>query len=398
MEVNKMAEPILNVGEDAAVEPAFVAKATDPVILPQPYVSPSDFHEQYPTPLDTTELLALCEELSVWKSIPEVRTGLQIYTWREMDFLYMTSGSTSNIDKYIAFADGDCPEEFDHGGDNWSVYLMNIGAKKTLSLSDIMHSQAIAGAGGIGTLLGGFPGSEGSPGGSDLGSFQREVVRNVKEKEVRLASTLVMNAWDRLLVNGDTTTNSLEFDGIEFWDTRASCTFHTNTNAASGTFDGTAFDRFLSEGCARPTHLLGHPAAMQEVMSAYFQLGFQGSQIIGFNGPANRITPGFNFASQVNTGIGTLTVIADTNFRRTLSAAGMFQADIWALRMVHNGEPLVYKITQIPLVYKDLVPGCTAISFEIWAKTALVIKMCCAQGKYTSQFTGRIVSTCAVLD
>jgi hypothetical protein len=65
--------------------------------------------------------------------------------------------------------------------------------------------------------------------------------------------------------------------------------------------------------------------------------------------------------------------------------------------MTHNGEPLVYKITQIPLSVNDLAPGCTAVSFEVWAATALVIKGCCAQGKMTSQFTGRIASTCTVV-
>jgi hypothetical protein len=57
----------------------------------------------------------------------------------------------------------------------------------------------------------------------------------------------------------------------------------------------------------------------------------------------------------------------------------------------------VYLRTQIPLSLRDLVPGCTAISFEIWTKTALVIKACCAQGQYQTQFTGRVVATCAVV-
>jgi hypothetical protein len=90
-------------------------------------------------------------------------------------------------------------------------------------------------------------------------------------------------------------------------------------------------------------------------------------------------------------------VVADNNFRHPASGATTFQADIWAMRMTHNGEPLVYKLTQIPLGLTDLNPGCTAISFEIWAATALVIKVCCAQGTYTSQFTGRIQTTCPAL-
>jgi len=207
----------------------------------------------------------------------------------------------------------------------------------------------------------------------------------------------VLNGWDRLLVQGNTSNNSLEFTGIENWATVQSCTMHTNSNTASGTFSSTSFDRFLSEGCAKPTHIFGHPQAIQEMLSGYFQLGFQGSQVVNFTGPGDRLVPGFNFAGYVNTGIGRLTVVSDYNFRRNNIGGGNFQADLWALRMTHNGEKLVFKITQIPLSFQDLAPGCTAISFEIWAATALIIKACCAQAKYTSQFTGRVVTTCTKL-
>jgi hypothetical protein len=131
-------------------------------------------------------------------------------------------------------------------------------------------------------------------------------------------------------------------------------------------------------------------------MSAYFSLGFQGSEVVNFS-DGNRIVPGYNFAGFVNTGVGRLQVVADSNFRRNASGSGAFQADIWALRMTHNGEPLVYRITQVPLSITDLVPGCTAISFEVWAATALVIKACCAQSKYTSQFSGRLTTTCTAI-
>lgn len=397
-------DTILNVGEDAKVEKSFepgdplVQKATDPLILPQPYSQPTDFTAQYPVPLDTTEIIDKCEEVNLLRSIPEQPFSLNAYTWREMDVLSMYSGTTA-AQTYIAFADGECPEEFDHDGDNYTVYIKNIGAKKTLSVRDIKHSTAIAAANwnGINTLVGGLPSSEGLPGGSDLPSFQREVVRNVKEKEVRLAMTLVMNAEDRLLVQGDATTRSLEFDGIEHYFTNTSCTLHTGTAAAmSGTFSASSFDQWLAESCAKPTHIFGHPAAIQEMMSAYFQLGFAGSQIVNYQ-DGNRITPGFNFAGFVNTGVGRLMVVADSNFQRTAVGGTQFQADLWALRMTHNGEPLVYRITQIPLSLNDLAPGCTAISFEIWKATALIIKMCCAQGMYKATFTGRIVTTCGRL-
>lgn len=388
-----MEEKILNLGADAAQEKAFVERTTDPVILPQPYVQPTDFTAQYPTPLDTTEIIAMCEEVSLLKAIPEVPYSLNDYTWREMTSLAFTSGSD-----YLSFADGECPEEYKHNGANGHVDIKNIGAKKTLSFRDIKHSMAIAGANwnGINTLNGPFPAGEGMPGGSDVGTFQKQVVAGVKEKEIRLAATLVLNGEDDLLVGGDSNGNSLEFDGIENWATNMSCTFHTNDNSSSGTFSAISFDRFLSESCAKPTHILGHPQAIQEMMSAYLQLGAAGIQVINYNNN-ERLTPGYNFGSFVQTGVGRLQVVADSNFRRNASGATTFQADLWAMRFTHNGDPLVYRITQMPLSIQDLVPGCTAISFQVWKATALVIKACCAHGKYTTQFTGRISSTCTMI-
>lgn len=386
-------EVILNPETNEAFVAGEVRRTTDPVILPQPYASPADFSAQYPTPLDTTELMNLCEEVTLLNFLPEETTGLQAYTWREMTSLALTSGSN-----YIFFADGECPEEYTHDGSNTTVTLKNLGAKKTLSISDIMHSQAVAGAGwnGINNLVAPAPASEGIPGGMDMGTFRQQVVMGVKEKEIRASSTLVLDSWDRMLVLGDTNTSALQFDGIEQWQTNMSCSFHTNDNSASGTFSSTSFDRWLAESCAKPTTLMGHPQAMQELMSSYFQLGFQGSQVVN-HADGNRLIPGFNFASYVNTGIGRLQVVADNNFTRAASGTTTFQADIWAMRMRHNGEPLVYMLTQIPFGIRDLIPGCTAISFEVWVKTALIIKMCCAHGQFTSQFTGRIASTCTVI-
>ena len=387
-------EEVLNLGEDALQEQAFVSKTTDPVILPQPYAKPADFTAQYPTPLDPTEIIAMCEEVSALQAIPVQGTSLNQHTWRELSSLAFTSGSA-----YLAFADGECPEEYTHDGANTTVDIKNLGAKKTLSIRDIMHSQAVAGANwhGINTLVDGFPGSEGLPGGADQGTFVQQHVANVKEKEVRLAGTLVLNGHDKLLIDGDHSGNALEFTGIEKWQTNYSCSFHTNDNTASGTFSAIAFDRFLSEACAIPTHVFGHSTAIQEMMSAYFQLGFQGSQLVNFES-GDRLTPGYNFSSFVNTGVGRLQVVADNNFGRLDAGGGNFQASLWPLRMTHNGEPLVYRITQIPLALNDLVPGCTAISFEIWTATALVIKACCAQGQFTSQFTGRVnQSSCTAI-
>lgn len=386
-------DAILNLGDHSGVEKSFteamVMRQTDPLISPQPYVSPADFAAQYPTPLDTTEIIAMCEEITAWAAIPDQDTALKEETWRELNSLAFTSGSS-----YISFADGACPEEYTHDGSNTTVDLKNIGAKKTLSESDIRHSAAVAAANwnGINRLVGGVPSSQGIPGGSNVGTFMQETVANVKEKEARLAMTLVLNGWDRLLVNGNESGNSLEFDGIETQITAANGA-HTNVSNPSGTYSSQTFDRFLSESCAKPTHIFGHPQAVQEALSSYFQLGFQGSQQVFF-ADGNRITPGYNFAGFVNTGVGRLAVVADNNFDRDASSGTTFLSSLFALRMTHNGVPLVYKLNQFRLMMKDLVPGCTAVSFIVWAKTALIIKHKCAHGRFYSQFTGNIVTTC----
>jgi len=154
-----------------------VFRATDPVILPQPYASPADFAAQYPTPLDPTEIIAMCEEVTMLQAIPRDGTQLLAHTWREMNALAFTSGSS-----YIAFAEGECPEEYQHSGDNTTITLKNIGAKKTLSISQIMHSQAVAGANwhGINTLVAPAASSEGVPGGLNDGTFNREYVAGLK--------------------------------------------------------------------------------------------------------------------------------------------------------------------------------------------------------------------------
>jgi hypothetical protein len=390
-----MDEPILNVGQDAAQAPVFtegmVQRATDPVAFN--VALPADFAAQYPQPLDTTEIVAMCEEINLWRVIPELRTGLKSELWRELTSLAFNSGSS-----YIAFADYVCPEEYTHDGENKSTDLKNVGAKKSLGISDIMHSQAIAAAGwnGINTLVGPSPAFSGLPGTGDIGTFQRQVVADVKAKEMRLMSTLVLNQIDRLLAVGNASNNALEFSGIENLVTAANGA-HTRAASqvsASGTFAATDFDRFLSEGCAKPTDIFGHPQAVQEMMSSYFQLWGAGTQVINFSS-GERVTPGYNFSGEVRTGIGTLRVHSDANFTRTASGASSFLSSLYALRMVHNGEPLVYRATQIPLSFKDLAPGCTSVSFMEWSKLALIVKHMCAHSVWNSGlFSGRIVTSC----
>lgn len=376
-----MADVVLNVETNQP----FVQGASDPVTAN--VVTPADFAAQFPTPLDPTEILAMCEEISLWRTLPEQRTGLQQEIWREMSALAFTSGSS-----YIAFSDGTCPEEYFHSGSNSTVNLKNLGVKKSLTLSDIIHSAAVVqGGSGIRAILGGWSGSEAMPGGQNQATFGMQAIADLKAKEIRLGTTLLLNGYDRLLAVGDVDTRPLEFDGIEGWVTSGNGA-HANS-ATTGAFSATVFDRFLAEGCAKPTHIFGHPAAIQEMMSGYFQLGFQGSQVISF-ADGDRVVPGMNFAGFVNTGVGRLTVVADSNFTRTNTGGSTFSSSLYPLRMIHNGEPLIYRATQIPLALTDLVPGCTAIAFEVWTKTALIVKALCAQGVYTNLFNGNLVTTC----
>jgi len=289
-------ESILNLGGGERVfDESMVRRASDP-IFPIAPSTPVDFAAQFPQPLDTTELVAMCEELSLWQNLPEQFTSLKAETWRELNELAFTSGSS-----YISFADGACPEAFYHDGDNQTTNLKNIGAYKSLTISDILHSAAVSsmsvgGQGvGINRLVGGFAFGQGVPGGSDQGSFMSEAVSDLKAKEMVLASTLVLNGWDKLLANGNANSNSLEFSGIENLIITGSGAHQNDVSAqnASGTFAGASMDRWLVEGCAKPDTLAGHPQAIQEVMSAYFQLGWQGSQQIIFDN-GTRLTPGYN--------------------------------------------------------------------------------------------------------
>lgn len=391
-----MADLVLNLGNEAGEQPgAFVQRATDPVV--SNVATPVDFAAQYPQPIDPTEIVAMCEETNVWRSIPSKPTQLKAESWRELNELAFTSGSS-----YISFADGACPEEYYHDGDNSSITLKNIGAKKSLTLSDIKHSAAVAGINGLGisTLAGMANASSGFPGGLDAGTLLREAVSDLKAKEMTLASVLVLNGWDRLMVKGNAGSNALEFSGIETLVTAALGAHGQSATElnASGTFSAAAFDRFLSEGCAKPQEIFGAPQGIQELMASYFALGFSAApqQVINFPS-GNRVVPGYNFAGEVNTGIGLLRVVADSNFTRTASGATTFQSKLYPLRMSVNGEPLVYRVDQFPLSFSDLAPGCTAISFQVWAKTALIIKALCAQSVYVGNFTGRSVTTCPVI-
>lgn len=372
-----------------------IEKTADPVFSHTQPLTPQTFNMQYPQPLDPLEVMALCEEISAVRNIPIIYNPLKVELWMETTNLYMDAG------QYAFFADGECPEEYTETGTYHTTNLKNYGVKKTLTLVDILHSGAIAGAGGINALLGAFPSGEREPGGYNQATFSREYIADIKEKEIRKGQTLVLDMLDWALIRGSEATDPLEMNGLE--TIIAACSDeHTNTSCPTGTFAADDFDRFISEGCAKPTHVWGHPLALQHVAAQYFQLGWQGSQTItnvpGITPAAGeRIVPGYGFASAINTQIGRLPLIGDANFNRTAvsgDCGGLFRSIVYPLRMVHNGEPLIYRPQSFPLAYQDLVPGCTAVSFQIWGREALTVKLCCAQGAYTANFNGNIATTC----
>jgi hypothetical protein len=371
-----------------------IEKTTDPVFSHTQPLTPPTFNMQYPQPLDPLEVMDLCEEISAVRNLPSEDTDLKVDFWMETTNLYMDAG------QYGFFADGECPEEYTETGTYDTTNLKNYGVKKSLTVMDIKHSAAIAGNGGINRLLGGFPTGEREPGGYNAATFPAEFVADIKEKEIRKGMTLTLNMLDWTLIRGNSATDPLEFDGIETQVVAANGA-NVNVNCPTGTFSADDFDRFLSEPCAKPTHVWGHPLALQHVAAQYFQLGWQGSQQIAFVPPGaagyERITPGYGFASAINTQVGRLPLIADANFNRTAVAGdcgGLFRSVVYPLRMIHNGEPLIYRPTQFRLGYQDLTPGCTAVSFQIWGREALTIKAMCAQSAYTAQFNGNIVTTC----
>ena len=352
---------------------------------------------EFGVPIDTTEIITLCEEISAYSALPEIVNGSQQESWRELDQLYFTGGAN-----YVAFAAGQCPEEYTHNVANRTVNKRHIGAKKTLSQSDIVHSMAsIASGYGVSSLVGAAPWHD-SAGMDGPASFMRANVGDAKEKELRKMMTLTLNGWDELLVKGSNSANSNEFDGFETLITSANgarSNLDSGEGVYSGSFNVARFDEWLAAGCAKPTHIFGHPAAIQAVKLAYWGHGSAAGhspQIMGAGGNA-AIAAGATFANVVHTSVGPLMLVPDSRFSRTDNNDGTFDSSIFPMRLAHNGEPLVYKATQIPLNYRDLAPGCSAISFMVWAVTALVIKAVCAQGRYTSWFRGLVDDGCLLV-
>lgn len=376
----------MGISEEALAEVAksLVEKTvTDPVVILQPYSQPADFTAQYPQPLDPTEILTLCEEITVWQTLPEVVTPTNADSWREMDELAFTGAGLTGEGFFLK---GGCPDTYTHDGDNMSKTRMYIGAQKTLSYEDIKHSLAVASIEGLGIS-------------AISTQTRRAAVADVKAKEMLLQEILTLNKWDKALVKGNSSTNTLAFDGIE--------TQVTNANGArinadpTGTFDIEDFDNFLNAGCARATHVFGHPKALEAIKKGYLSLGATGGTVpimqILVTKDGNQVVPGFILADLIDTSIGRLTLVPDFRFTTIQVQPDRFHSTVYPLRVYHNGEPIVYKSTQTPLSFKDLSPGCTAISFMIYAVTALVIKHMCAQSAFTANWPGVVGTGCDII-
>lgn len=319
----------------------------------------------------------------MWKALPEVVTDYQADSWREMTSLAF-SGDGLTYEGF--FPPGACPEEYTHDGSNKTITRRYIGAKKSLTNEEIRHSIAVSRINGLGI----------SQLSTQFGGIQQVV--GVKEKEIKLQEILTLNNWDRALVKGNRNTNAYGFDGLETQVTAAAGA-RTNSNT-TGAFDVESFDNFLVAGCAKATHIFGHPKALEAIKKGYLSLGATGGTqpvMMIVTNKDGQVIPGMVLADMIDTSIGRLTLVPDYRFTATQVGANTFSASVFALRVYHNGEPLVYKSTQTPLSFKDLTPGCTAIAFEIYAVTALVVKHMCAQARFTARFTGNLGTGCTII-
>lgn len=298
---------------------------TDPNILPQPYVQPAQFTDQYPQPLDPTEILDMCEEITVWKTLPEVVTDYNADTWREMTALSFDSTGETN---HGFFTKGACPDEQTHEGSNTTVTRRYLGVYESITYEDLRHSIAVAKTRGLGISR------------LSLDSGMETVI-GVKEKAIKLNEVVVLNKWDLALVKGSAAVVANAFNGIEN-QVNAAGGARVNSNPTGG-YDPEEFDNFLAAGCARPTHIFGHPKALRAIAIGYLALGAVGGtqpvQMININQDRAGIVAGFTLAPQIQTFVGKLILVPDFRFTATTTGADIFSSTVYPLRVYHNGEP-----------------------------------------------------------
>lgn len=107
----------------------------------------------------------------------------------------------------------------------------------------------------------------------------------------------------------------------------------------TGSFSVEDFDNFLVAGCAKPTHIFGHPKGLEAVKKGYLSLGATGGsapimQII--QQKDGQIVPGFVLADVIDTSIGRLTLVPDFRFTATQVGDATFSTNLYPLRVFHK--------------------------------------------------------------
>lgn len=143
------------------------------------------------------------------------------------------------------------------------------------------------------------------------------------------------------MVKGNRLTNARAFDGIETQVTQANGA-RVNANT-TGAFDVEGFDNFLVAGCAKATHVFGHPKALEKVKKGYLSLGATGGTqpvTMIIQQKDGQVVPGMVLADAIDTSIGRLVLVPDYRFGASQVGSNSFSASLYPLRVFHNGEPL----------------------------------------------------------
>lgn len=345
-------------------EGGVVKRATDPIGTG---VTPTGFSGDYPVRLDPQAVFQLANNANLLRVIPEVTIGTKEYTWREITSVDFAAG------KSAPFPDGDMPETFDDNGETKVVNLKTYGVMRRLKLTDILHSAASAGVQQRLKIW------------NDDGEMNPEIIADLKAAQIKNATALLANALDKHLVIGDSGADPLQFDGLKKQVTAANGA-QEHIDAVGTTFDVNHFDKFLSQDTADGEHIIvAHPQVIEQIKRAYWSTIGTHTIFVANNDP---VAPGVTLDNRIMTSIGEVLLVPDRNFGLTDNGDGTYAADIYVLNMRVAGEPLVYRVSQIPMSYKDLAEGATSIGIMVWTNTALVVKGMPVQKHYKSNFAG----------
>lgn len=104
----------------------------------------------------------------------------------------------------------------------------------------------------------------------------------------------------------------------------------------TGAFDIENFDNFLVAGCAKATHIFGHPKGLEAVKKGYLSLGATGGtqpvmMVVTQNN--GQVIPGMVLADQIDTSIGRLTLVPDFRFTATQVGDKTFSTSLFPMRV-----------------------------------------------------------------